>query len=136
MGRDEILNMPAGREMDALIAEKVMGLRVHIKPERQKVDLGFYRRKIEYRTINWVYAGGYLLRSYSTDISAAWDVVEKLKTIYHMSIWTDYYEDRNNYGCRFQLRGGGQSSYPVISDAAPLAICRAALLATMTKGDD
>jgi hypothetical protein len=58
--RDEILAMPAGREMDALIAEKVMG-----------VDFENHSRSIMKRL-------DATLPYYSTDIALAWSVVENV----------------------------------------------------------
>lgn len=113
MTREEILNMPAGREMDALVAKFVM-----------KVD-----------SPHDVY-------KFSTDIADAWTVVE------HM-VNNGYcpgllFDDNGHWALAFD---GAQSlsigdepddvstSFFVEKnlwcDTAPLAICRAALLAVM-----
>jgi hypothetical protein len=69
MTRDDILAMEPGRELDALVAEKVMGW----KDERPQYD--------QCMVVN-ENVGGMLgpIRVFapSTDISAAWEVVEKM----------------------------------------------------------
>lgn len=111
MNRDEILNMPAGREMDTLIVEKVMGLKVdyefdepHVPSLRDKYD-------------EWGY-----LPNYSTDILAAWEVVEELKGLKPILNY-----DPQSQKWYMRLNGGSYCS----ADTAPLAICRVALLAVM-----
>lgn len=119
MTHDEILNMEAGREMDALVAEKVMGWREY--------DYKFYS--------SWEIAEGVFRRMSefqpSIDIASAWEVVEKIRTtiihglpvcpniVYHHSIPAWHCELFNNMWMR-----------QADADTAPLAICRAALLAT------
>jgi hypothetical protein len=96
MTRDEILNMPAGREMNRLVAIKVMGYGEN--------------------PVIWA--------RYSENITAAWQVVENvlkntdcdctLKTT--MRGWDcELYRDHAN------------------AETAPLAICRAALIAVMEQ---
>jgi hypothetical protein len=58
--------MEAGREMDALVAERVMGFKVQIV-ERKRDTFGTYKVK-HYRV------GNGFLAEYSTDIAAAWQV--------------------------------------------------------------
>jgi hypothetical protein len=94
MTREEILNMPAGREMDALIAEKV------IDPD-------------------WVKLKN-LCPHYSTDIAAAWELVEKMK-------YFTLYRGDGYWECEYS----GQYLESIDAETAPLAICRAALLAVI-----
>jgi hypothetical protein len=126
MTRDEILNMPAGRAMDALIAEKVFENKLkrageivslwEMPPGTQLV--GFQRgEKVE--LVHDVWAKGEP-KAYSTDIAAAWGVVEGQEEFYfefkngkYFAMIADNFETSNE------------------ADAAPLAICRAALLAVM-----
>ena len=132
MTREQILQMQAGEEMDRLVAEKIMG----IEPPEVIPDAG------------WL-GGGYVVNGgcreaieifyarYSTDIAAAWLVVEKMSkdgfvfelinvssdcegvmygssTLMH---WTAFFEAEEKNG--------------VVDATAPLAISRAALLATL-----
>jgi len=104
MNRDDILNMSAGREMDALIAEKVMG---HY--------LGNTRDIVK------------ILPHYSTDIVAAWGVTEKFRCMRLTRVGMFWFCDLSVDG-----KESSQSRYEYSqSKTAPLAICRAALLATL-----
>jgi hypothetical protein len=135
MTRDEILNMPAGREMDALVAEKVMIVEF-TKHNYKAHDV--LSNTIEERTY---YSTSFApLPHYSTDIAAAWQVVEKLMEMGDVFIenWQDgewfvacdplmNKPRRNAASCDGKKTG---------KESAPLAICRAALLAVMEDKDD
>jgi len=94
--KEDIMNMPAGREMD--------------------VTVGFY--------VMDLHASPVIYPNYSTDITAAWKVVEKLDAFeieiirntdktWDCLVWTDI------------------ENWVVDCETAPLAICRAALLSSM-----
>jgi hypothetical protein len=101
-------SLPAGRDLDELVAEKVMG--------RNKA--------------NDVPGAGYRPpRSYSTDISAAWKVIKKIKALVcdlenpcdiTITLGTDGWVVAIGIGDR-------QSEKFVVAKTVPLAICRAAL---------
>jgi hypothetical protein len=115
MTRDEILNMPAGREMDALVAEKVMGWRLHPHKTHWMTNNNNFRR-----------IGTFLP---SDDISAAWEVVEKMKEKGRLYLIVS---DDIGYKAEILLN----DPVPMATaqcDTAPLAICRAALLAVMEE---
>ena len=102
MTRDEILNMPAGTKMNQLIWWKVFDM----YPTPPNNDMK-------------------LLPDYSTDISAAWEVVDKLV---RFSITIESFP--KGVLCRFFGAGSSTAGDAVgWADTAPLAICRAALLA-------
>ena len=74
--------MEAGRELDALVAEKVMGWRLVKRGRRvatgsdyQKpgMEVGGFRGNDDAR--RWI---SHVCPEYSTDIAAAWEVVEKM----------------------------------------------------------
>jgi hypothetical protein len=124
MTREEILNMPAGREMDALIAEKVF----HWK------DGGEYWVTSEGKpTFLKVWNSGYYSEPFypSEDIDYAWYVIERMQVrgfntrveVMPQITCAMWVKNMNEYG-----------PAPIIvrSESAPLAICRAALLAVMT----
>lgn len=90
MTRDEILAMPAGREMDVLVGRHVMDL---VGPP----------------DLYW---------EYSTDISAAWMVVEKFPAVSLTFRGKYWFCDVNQVDFDYSQ-----------AETAPLAICRAALLA-------
>lgn len=100
--------MKAGRELDALIAEKVMGLNV------QQTTIG---DAVCSRVLT--YGGWAVLREYSGSLDEAWQVVEKMP--YPMTIHR--YPD-GVYEVTIMM-----SEFHVIEYAAtaPLAICLAAL---------
>ncbi len=98
---DEIMNMPEGREMDALIAERVMGKTGNLVKE--------------------------IYLDYSTDIAAAWKIVEWCRDKWSIEI-TD--EPMGDYIVALWSRTHFKEWYSR-SESAPLAICRAALLTTL-----
>jgi hypothetical protein len=110
MTHDEILTTPAGRQMDALIAEKVMGLSVCMQHSPQSTfhpEYCFDCKKP-------------FPKDYSTDISAAWQIVQDK---FHNAMMLN-----NVHGiwhCYLPHRAEGKSKF------APLAICRAALLSLL-----
>ena len=77
MNRDEILKMEAGRELDALVAEHVMGLDIRHNTQRHESSIRCSGRK-QYYNVMEIWAGDRLLRPYSTDIAAAWMVLEEI----------------------------------------------------------
>jgi hypothetical protein len=90
----------AGRELDALVAEKVMG-RDMTRPAGFKHPIG--------------------MPHYSTDIAAAWEVVERLRAAGH---WFDLRDIRGNgYWASFGQEMSAEGK------TASLAICLAALKA-------
>ena len=112
--------MEAGREMDALVAEKVMGY------EDMGIGIGLRFQKPSKDGVKVLYE----LPGYSTRIVAAWEVVEKLRErSIALTITT--------MGPRDQVHvfttHNGERMTKVWDDTAPLAICRAALLVTLTK---
>lgn len=66
------VSMEAGRELDALVAEKVMGLSFYQDEDDPTLLV------VENKIGNEIRVGE--LPNFSTDIAAAWDVVETLKT--------------------------------------------------------
>lgn len=84
MNKEEILAMEVGKELDTLVAEKVMG---HPMPDfipEDALDLYLAGSPIHYDSWTCVcrYDEGdvpkWIPDPYSTDISAAWQVVEKV----------------------------------------------------------
>jgi hypothetical protein len=109
--REEILAMDPGHELDELIAIHVMGY------EKSRMQDG------------WVRIGALATypKRYSTDISAAWEVVEKFDEITIRRYETIGNESR--FVCRIQVNHHTQVTN--CAKTAPEAICKAALLAVM-----
>lgn len=142
MTREEILNMPAGREMDVLIAEKVMQLdhyehRWEADGECEKckcvTDFHSGRIYLNYKKID--YRDCTNPDPYSTDISAAWEVVDEIKDKWGM-VNLEYSHDKeldppdaDKWSVYFDI--DFDDSFMAFADTAPLAICRAALLAVV-----
>jgi len=132
MTREEILAMKPGRELDALVGEYVFGFkRVKTPPDyygkNGGTDVLVPRNLPEF--YNYPPIGEiqlwYMCRHWSTDISAAWEVVEKMR----------------EKGSHFFVRDTGNNEVLVqfsylygrgyIAKTAPEAICKSSLLAVM-----
>ncbi len=107
--------MQAGREMDVLIAEKVMGW----KRFDHVIQSGWFPPGLE--PMANIY--GHEIPRYSTDIAAAWEVVEKTRLL-------DTYTLGEHDGKWAVLSLTYSDLEPfALADTAPLAICLAALKA-------
>ena len=117
--REQILAMPAGRELDALVAENVFG----------------YKMADHYRTV-WCKTHYDELKRYSRDLYAAWELVwevDKEINLYREKIGSEYVvsfgysaEECSECGveefmCEFQTKSTNICE----------AICKASLLAVM-----
>jgi hypothetical protein len=116
MNRDEILKMEAGTKMNQYIWWKIFDM----EPTPPNNDM-------------------LLLSDYSGNIAAAWKVVEKLNQkgmCVLVSELVPYRQfEENLSGCEITPLSDDEESEPetikASADTAPLAICRAALLAVM-----
>lgn len=135
MSIDEI---PAGREMDALVAERVMGFRREVDdtfdyngvrhgnevlvPQGETLDSlrDMLPRKGE------IPFGYFVTARYSADIAAAWLAVESLNER-RIGVYRLWQVMRNVWVCELMVDGG--NIVKAHASAAPLAICRAALKA-------
>lgn len=115
--------MQAGREMDALVAEKVMGWTTR------------FAKLCDYEPLR-VWSNGAVtyydddLPRFSTYIAAAWMVVEKFKADGAM-FSLDFGNGKNGFSCYIRMNEKDKSGHSneafATADTAPLAICRAAL---------
>lgn len=149
-------DIPAGRELDALVAEKVMGLvpgkdfgewpehqwrrnakgeidyveqgERHGGPVCDRCEFGYCQHCPGEREEAKAHPCEIEPDDYSTDIAAAWQVVERLLTMdperIQFSIESRYPEWTVNTWCRAE-----DNNVCVVAETAPLAICRAALRA-------
>lgn len=108
--RESILAMEAGSELDELIAVQVMGR------EDNRTDWG---KKVF---------------SPSTDISAAWEVVDQMNGPYGFLLQRlgDYFDEGEEWE-GWEASFGGQSDRLIQARTAPEAICKCALLSTLTE---
>ena len=125
--------MPDGREMDALIAEKVMGYTL------SELSLPAYP-KYKLFDIESGEFSGYVkeVSHYSTNLAAAWEVVERMPIPFKLEkCWEKAYQigpegwsacwctDADCEGCNENSRcTNGDDAW---AETAPLAICRCAL---------
>ena len=116
MTRDKILAMPAGPDLDALVAAKVMGW---ARKGPYLVPLELTARLLEAHQVPDV-------PCYSTDITAAWRVVEKMKD--DGDVFIEWWRDGEWTVARKPLGFRGEGDV-ISAPTAPLAICRSALLA-------
>lgn len=124
MTREEVMNLPVGRFLDADVAEKVMGWHTFspIDPEYDhSIGKNGYRRNFAFDPRDDKYKPFPL---YSSDIEEAWKLVNRLKDRFNITVYTD---DNGKYAAEI--------NFYVIDDCdtAPEAICKAALLAVMDK---
>lgn len=124
--QSHMYNLEAGPELDALVAEKVMGWKwernatgtvSHLMPPHYVPKLGdelFPHPK------------------FSTDIAAAWEVVEKLSQHFHLKLNSPFVTGQPWFAGFTESGVTGWNGVPDFTakgDTAPLAICRAALKA-------
>ena len=118
-------DLPAGRELDALVAEKVMGWTFQTFPEGACPEVRHWHRTSpipEERSPEWAASFIGACPRFSTDLAAAWTVVEKLRGC---DQWPEIGATGRSWYCEFE----GEPGVIVegFGDTAPLAICRAAL---------
>jgi len=134
----------AGRELDAVVAEKVMGFRWEewqtgrglYDQEGVKRGKRFHTNRLVFEEVPTMGVEAVPTRPlphYSTDIAAAWEVVERFRVepIGPRMVIVGCYDSaglgNNGIGC--EIKDGVGGSWQAFADTAPLAICRAALQA-------
>lgn len=110
--------MKAGRELDALVAEKVMGHKITMWNELFKVA----KRKNDIPVIMLGETQYKPIPSYSTNIADVWQVVEELSAYYGVEVYQD-----KGVPCECNVYHLGSRKGMAIADTVPLAICLAAL---------
>jgi len=123
--------MPAGREMDALIASRIFGLT--IMKDSLDGEVRAWRPTERSNPPNFFEGVQVPFLHYSTDIAAAWKVVEALRQGWQghaaacidirISDWVKFPD------CKVTIFGPDIAKVKAEADSAPLAICRAVLKA-------
>lgn len=126
MNREQIMNMEPGRELDALVAENVLGWTASFGPW----GITDYWTNDKMESTHKV--GEF---KPSTDIATAWEVVEKIQKTHHFMLSRDV--RYKQYMALFEIHGDEPPYEPFEyeSDSMPEAICKAALLAVLDKED-
>lgn len=114
-------DIPAGRELDALVAELIMGF--WSQNIQHSEGAGKWRQETQWHTSFGTRMNG--LPNYSTNIAAAWEILPALQNA-GLSCFGRFCE---NLMERFE---GDEASanvtlFNVLANLTPLAICRAAL---------
>lgn len=128
MGRNEMVQLKAGRELDILVAERVMGWQVETDPVKLKQ---LNRRLSRNRQNSWwrTPEGGWYCDppAYSSEIAVTWKVVERMKIA-------------GRFLFLFQGPAGNKVAFAESSESNPDyiiernltgAICKAALLSSL-----
>ena len=131
---NEIREMEAGRELDALVAEKVMGWKWDNRNPLQSImwlpgseTLGAVIFHDGDNDDGILQVRG--IPPFSTDIAAAFEMVDYMCQNWHFGLsWTDNTEWGASF-CKEPTDTGYIYFYKAYADARSLAICRAALLA-------
>lgn len=114
--------MNPGRELDKMVAEVVFGSEVEFLNQKAGWRIDFVAKNKDCNDTIYAMemADGYRLKNFSTDISAAWDIVEKL--------------GRNGTQWRFSNKAFSNTYWWVYTedavaqgDTLPHAICLAAI---------
>lgn len=111
--REQVLAMGAGREVDALLLQRVFGINCGSKQGYDEL----------------IDENGSVVPIYSADISAAWKVVKHLSKKYGVNVYED-----EGAPCECKLhKWSSEPNHEAEAETAPLAICRAALLTTLEE---
>jgi len=146
MKKDYIENMPAGKEMDEMVAEKVMGWHKGTLTfsdgstlsgkedwldaegrymHGMKQEDGWYEDDEDFHLLHW---------HPSESILWAWEVVEKMQDKFSFVLSSDDppTDDEHKWYCEFYLKDNPVFiDHEVYAPTASLAICRVALLIVM-----
>lgn len=108
-----------GRELDALVAEKITGL----------IDIAIRATSCDSTDLTHAFDGKYhLVPHYSTDIATAWEVVDKVLSMPHTEFHLDY-DGEWNAQFRIDVTDRQYTDCYSYSKSAPHAICLAAIKA-------
>lgn len=121
--------MPAGREMDVLIAEKVMGWAIHSRNTAWWVKVTD-ENEVTTEVMGFTYGKDRFAPS--TNIAAAWEVLRKLQQDFFINIVCGRNDGRKNGRIRFKCDIGyydnsGEVEWYAEANTFPLALGRAAL---------
>ena len=115
----DISSLPASRELDALVAERVMGWHAlrdgHCAECEAMIKEGTLMMSDPQGLVG-------VVPDYSTSISAAWEVVEKTRLFDNAHLRRDLWNE-----IRWQIVAEPSEEILASADTAPLAICRAVL---------
>jgi len=144
MTKEEILAMKPGRELDVLVAKEIFSIEVEWDYAPWDINKQLPKqpyRKGEPRTVlgPTAHAVGNTIYEHSTDISSAWQVVVKLDDDgwYYTIAKFGIPNSPDFIRCNF-TKIGIAVVYADVNNSTelPKAICKAALLAKLSQGDE
>lgn len=120
--------LKAGRELDALIATKIFGANVvHVNQQYGwRIDYVSDRTECNTPILSDYGVEGHMLKAYSTDISAAWEVFEKLSR--NPDVLMNPTIQLTMYGASIEFEMKSGKRYNITEREAPYAICLAAAI--------
>ena len=123
--REEIMRLSTGREIDVLVAEQIMGWQIETdEPKLTKLQ-GYFSRDEERRWWRAPEGGWYYdPLSYSSDLAAAWRIVESMNSRGQFLFLSQNYEE---YNVAFHEQRTISPDY-ISEKSVALAICKAALV--------
>lgn len=162
MTNEQIENLPADRETDAMVAVELLGWRWMKLPLIKNLTAIFPPEKFGRVIFNlneswtpsdssaerfkdWATSASFEdngkydqcgLPHYSTDIKAAWEIVEKIAETHHWEIKSPFYSGykwfvgMSPHNC---TGWNGRPDFQASAETAQLAICRAALLCKFSQ---
>jgi len=131
VSRKEVAQLSAGREMDTLVAEQVMGW----QKETDEAELKRLDKYFSYREgrIWWRKPEGgwyYEPSAFSSDLTAAWQVVERMNS---RGLTLFLFQSLEGIHVAFDESRAVDPDY-IIKKSVARAICEAALLVASTSG--
>ena len=124
MERSEIINMPAGREMDALIA-LICGWQIYDFTAVSPTGSG--NSRTAHGDDDW-------LPYYSSSIEAAWEVVEAMRKK-DFGFYLEWRQENSREPLPWALfsNDANEMEFCCVAETVPLAICRAVVLACKSE---
>jgi hypothetical protein len=125
-----ILNMPAGPELDALVAKEVIGYTVDFEEDRRTGPAG---HRVWFIVVKGERARRAAIPKFSTDIDAAWKVAAKMRSRgEELSLHNENMVEDAPGTAAWTARFRKADEFATAATPS-LAICRAALLATRNR---
>jgi hypothetical protein len=128
INKEEIMQMGVGREIDLLVAERVMGWQAETDEAKLRKLSGYLARDEGRRWWRNPEGGWHCdPPGYSSDIKNGWKVVERMKINGKpLSLFQDF----NGNRVAFDQPGAAEPDY-IVEKNLLLAICKAALIASV-----
>jgi hypothetical protein len=121
--REQVLEMDAGREMDVLVMEKIFNAEKRYYGDE---EVWYHHDSNGLPDYEWSFHN-----SPSTDISAAWEVLEQFPLMICERV--EIFAGHVTVNATIYPTSDSEKAHTATASNAPLAICRAALLAALEE---